>query len=194
MLASKRNLVYIGVLAGCFAAGTLAGWTALAARVDHYAYDLMTQMTPVKSAGEQSVVVAIDEETLRARGAMRNIRPILTETLEQIAAAKPQAVALDVILSDKGDDAEDARLEAALRDTKNLVLPCDLVGGAWEDPLPRFASAAAALGHVHPEIDRFDGVSRGSVARRDREPSAAVGAGARSVSHFARAAHHRIAG
>ena len=39
-------------------------------------------------------------------------------------------------------------------------LACDLVGGAWEDPLPRFASAAAALGHVHPEIDRFDGVSR----------------------------------
>jgi signal transduction histidine kinase len=159
-LASKRNLVYIGVVAGCFAAGTLAGWTALAARVDHYAYDLMTQMTAMKRASEQSVVVAIDEETLRARGGMRDIRPILTETLEQITAAKPQAVALDVILSDKGDDAEDARLEAALRNTKNLVLPCDLVGGAWEDPLPRFASAAAALGHVHPEIDRFDGVSR----------------------------------
>jgi len=160
-LASKRNLVYIAVLAGCFTAGTLAGWTALAARVDHYAYDWMTQMTPVKNAGEpSSVVVAIDEETLRARGGMRNLRPILTETLEQIDAALPKAVALDVILSDKGDDAEDARLEAALHDTKNLILDCDLVGGAWEDPLPRFASAAAALGHVHPEIDRFDGVSR----------------------------------
>lgn len=161
MLASRRNLVYIAVLAGCFAAGTLAGWTALAARVDHYAYDLMTQMTPLKNAAEpSSVVVAIDEETLRARGGMRNIRPILTQTLEQIDATQPKAVALDVILSDKGDDAEDARLEGALHDTRNLVLDCDLVGGSWEDPLPRFASAAAALGHVHPEIDRFDGVSR----------------------------------
>jgi len=160
-LASRRNLVYIAVLAGCFAAGTLAGWTALAARVDHYAYDLMTQMTPAKNAGEPSaVVVAIDEETLRARGGMRNIRPILTQALQDINAAQPKAVALDVILSDKGDDADDARLEAALRDTKNLVLPCDLVSGAWEDPLPRFARAATALGHVHPEIDRFDGVSR----------------------------------
>ena len=149
------------MLAGCFAAGTLAGWTALAARVDHYAYDLMTQMTPLKNAAEpSSVVVAIDEETLRARGGMRNIRPILTQTLEQINSAQPKAVALDVILSDKGDDAEDARLEAALHDTRNLILDCDLVGGAWEDPLPRFASAAAGLGHVHPEIDRFDGVSR----------------------------------
>ena len=159
-MASRRNLVYIAVLAGCFSAGTLAGWTALAARVDHYAYDLMTQMTPVKNAEPSSVVVAIDEETLRARGGMRNIRPILTQTLEQINAAQPKAVALDVILSDKGDDADDAHLEAALHDTKNLVLDCDLVGGAWEDPLPRFASAAAALGHVNLEIDRFDGVSR----------------------------------
>ncbi len=160
-MASSRNLVYIAVLAGCFAAGILAGWTALAARVDHYAYDLMTQMTPPKNAAEpSSVVVAIDEETLRTRGGMRNIRPILTQDLEQIDAAQPKAVALDVILSDKGDDVEDARLEAALRDTKNLILDCDLVGGAWEDPLPRFASAAAALGHVNLEIDRFDGVSR----------------------------------
>jgi len=163
-LASKRNLVYIGVVAGCFAAGTLAGWTALAARVDHYAYDLMTSLSGAKWISRddptEAVVVAIDEATLRARGGMRKIRPILTETLEEIAAAKPAAVALDVILSDKGDDAEDARLEAALRDTKNLVLPCDLVSGTWEDPLPRFASAAAAVGHVHPEVDRFDGVSR----------------------------------
>lgn len=159
-LASKRNLAYIAVVAGCFAAGTLAGWTALAARVDHYAYDLMTQMTPAKNAAPQSAVVAIDEETLRARGGMRSIRPILTEALHQIAAAQPQAVALDVLLADKGDDAEDARLEAALRHTKNLILPCDLVDGAWEDPIPRFAGAAAAVGHVHPEVDRYDGVSR----------------------------------
>jgi hypothetical protein len=31
----------VGVVAACFIAGTLAGWTALAVRIDHYAYDLM---------------------------------------------------------------------------------------------------------------------------------------------------------
>src|SRR5436853_7899187 len=100
----------------------MAGWTALAERIDHYAYDLMTTMTPVKNAGEQSVGVAIDEATLRERGGMRKIRPILTETLQQLAAAQPKAVALDVIRSDKSDAAEDARLEAALRDTKHVTL------------------------------------------------------------------------
>jgi signal transduction histidine kinase len=151
----------VGVVAACFIAGTLAGWTTLAVRIDHYAYDLMTRLSPVEDgAAAQSVVVAIDEETLGSRGGMRRIRPILTEALERIAAAQPKTVAIDVILSDKGDDAEDARLEAALRSTKNLVLPCDLVGARWEDPLPRFAGAAAALGHVNLQVDRLDGVSR----------------------------------
>lgn len=159
-MGSKRTLAYAGVVAAGFLAGTLAGWTALAVRIDHYAYDLMTRLSPGEDGTAQSVVVAIDEETLGARGGMRRIRPILTEALEGIAAAQPKAVAIDVILSDKGDDAEDARLEAALRSARNLALPCDLVGGRWEDPLPRFASAATALGHVNLEVDRLDGVSR----------------------------------
>jgi signal transduction histidine kinase len=159
-LGSKRILADAGVAAACFLAGTLAGWTALAVRVDHYAYDLMTRLSPAEDGAAQAVVVAIDEETLQARGGMRRIRPILTDALERIAEAQPKAVAIDVILSDKGDDAEDARLEAALRSTRNLALPCDLVGARWEDPLPRFAGAAAALGHVNLEVDRLDGVSR----------------------------------
>jgi len=159
----KRNLAYVSVLAGCFVTGTLAGW--LGSRIDNYAYDTLTRLSPPDRRQTESVVVAIDEETLGAQGGMRRIRPILTEALAQLAAVHPKTVALDVILSDKGDDLEDARLEAALHDTRNLILPCELVGatlltGKWEDPLPRFASAAVALGHVHPEQDRADGVSR----------------------------------
>ena len=159
-----RHLAYTAVIAACFLAGTLAGWTSLALRVDHYAYDLLTRLTPAPVTAPESVVVAIDEETLRARGGMRRIRPILTEALEQLAVANPKAVALDVILSDAGDPVEDARLEAALRATRNLILPCELVAGAattnWEEPLPRFSSTAVAVGHVHPEQDRLDGVNR----------------------------------
>jgi signal transduction histidine kinase len=165
VLVSKHTIAYSGVLAGCFVMGTLAGWTALAERIDHYAYDLMTGMTPVKNPGGQSVVVApvvvaIDEATFHERGGPRDIRKILAATLEDLAAVQPKTVALDVILADRGDDAEDARLEAALRGVPNLILGCDLLDAGWEDPLPRFASAAAAIGHVHPEVDRLDGVSR----------------------------------
>ena len=129
-------------------------------RVDHYAYDLVTRSSPVTGAPVGSVVVAIDEETLQARGGVRQMRLILAEALHQIAAAQPRVVALDVILSDLGDSAEDALLEGALRQTPSLILPCELVGRKWEDPLPRFLGAAKAVGHVHPEQDRLDGVSR----------------------------------
>ncbi len=160
----RRTWLYIGVLSGCFVIATLAGWTTLAKRIDHYAYDLTTAITPVTDYGSDSIVVAIDEETLRQRGGMRKIRTILAEALEQISAAQPKAVAVDVILADGGtgasDQSEDARLEAALHDTKNLILSCDLVPSGWEDPLPLFASAAAAIGHAHSEVDRLDGVSR----------------------------------
>ncbi len=156
-----RRTAYIGAICAYFLLGTLVGWTTLGVRIDHYAYDVMTRLSPSLAApAARSAVVAIDEETLQARGGMRKIRPILSEALEQIAAAHPKSIALDVILSDAGDSAEDARLEAALHDNRNLILPCELVADKWEDPLPRFRSAALALGHVHPEQDRLDGVSR----------------------------------
>ncbi len=163
-----RNFAYAAIIAACFLAGTLAGWTSLAVRIDHYVYDLLTRLTPLPKANPhntpEAVVVAIDEETLQARGGMRRIRPILTETLEQLRDANPKVVALDTILSDPGDPAEDGRLEAALRATENLILPCELVATAdgthWEDPLDRFKNATTAVGHVHAEQDRLDGVSR----------------------------------
>ena len=94
---SRGIWAYIGVLCACFALATLAGWTPLAERIDHYAYDLTTVMTPVPYRADDSVVVAIDEETLRARGGMRKIRSILTEALEEITTSGAKAVAVDVI-------------------------------------------------------------------------------------------------
>ncbi|MEQ1946711.1 MAG: CHASE2 domain-containing protein [Bryobacteraceae bacterium] len=156
-----RRVAYIATLTGCLLVGTLAGWTALGLRVDNYVYDQLTSLSkaPEKRA-QGAVVVSIDEATLQAQGGMREIRPILANALDQISAAQPKVVALDLILADKGDDADDTRLEAAMRATKNLILDCELVAEKWEDPLPRFRSAAAAVGHVHPEQDRLDGVSR----------------------------------
>ncbi len=67
-----------------------------------------------------------------------------------------------MILSDAAEETSDAELEAAFRRTPNLVLAADLLPRAsgWEDPIPRFARWAAAIGHVHAELDSLDGVSR----------------------------------
>ncbi|HEV8413419.1 MAG TPA: CHASE2 domain-containing protein [Bryobacteraceae bacterium] len=160
-MANKLQVAkYAGVLAICFALGIAAGFNPLAVHIDQYAYNLLLSgqhdtWTP------RSVVVAIDEATLEAGHGMRGIRTILAQTLDRLAVAEPNAVALDVTLHDEVDPAEDARLEASLRATRNLILPCQLAlaGAKWEDPAPRFRSLGA-LGHVHTEGDRIDGVSR----------------------------------
>lgn len=145
----------------CFVLGMTAGWWGpLGGRLDHYAYDEMTKRTPIESAPFQSVVVGIDERTLESQGGVAQMRPILAKALEQIAQAEPAAVAIDVILHDPGDEHVDAQLEAALRKVPKLILPCELVDGMWEDPLPRWSGIAAALGHVEREADLQDGVSR----------------------------------
>jgi signal transduction histidine kinase len=144
----------------CFALGIAAGFNPLAVHIDQYAYNLLLSGQHDTWA-PQSAVVAIDEATLEAGHGMRGIRTILAQTLDRLAVAEPKAVALDVTLHDEVDPAEDARLEASLRATRNLILPCQLAlaGAKWEDPAPRFRSLGA-LGHVHTEGDRIDGVSR----------------------------------
>jgi signal transduction histidine kinase len=149
---------YAGVLTLCFALGILAGFNTLAVRVDHYAYDVLLSRQS-ETWTPESALVKIDSATLEAGHGMRNIRTILAQALADLAAAEPRAVALDITLHDEVDTGEDARLEAALRATRNLVLPCQLAGDHWEDPAPRFRTLGA-LGHVHTERDRVDAVSR----------------------------------
>ena len=146
------------MIAAALAIATIASWTSFAARIDNYAYDFLFNLYPADWQ-PHSVVVAIDEATLREMGGARQMRSIVAEALELVVPAGPSAVGVDLILADRGDESEDARLEAAMRTTRNLALSCDLVPGGWEDPVPRFRSTAAALGHIHAELP-LDGVSR----------------------------------
>lgn len=151
---------YSAIVAGCFLLGLVVGFNPLAYRIDDSAYDVMTNQAAPPKGETSSVVVALDEKTFETQGGVRNTRQILAEALDRIAEAQPASVAIDIILHDAVDPVLDARLEASLRATRNLVLPCDEVGGQWEDPLPRFKPLAAALGHVVPEAVRRDGISR----------------------------------
>src|SRR6202035_1892890 len=96
----KQTVAYVAVVTGCFAVGMLAALTSFAVRIDHYAYDLMLGWQADEIWTPQSVIVAIDEQTLSAGHGMPHIRQIETEALDKIAAAKPKAVALDITLHD----------------------------------------------------------------------------------------------
>jgi signal transduction histidine kinase len=158
--SARQIWTYTGLLAGCLAIALFSDWTSLAARLDNQAYDLIYRMFPPRDWPASSAILAIDEATFNAHGGVRNLRGILTESLDALAAAKPVAVAIDVTLPDAGDPAEDTRLADAIARAGNVVLSSQLANGTWEDPLPVFRSKAQALGHVHPEENHSDGVGR----------------------------------
>ncbi len=148
------------MLSVALTAGMLAGWSQAGIRIDNQLYDRLSTDTEATSPA-QSVVVAITERVFRERGGQPAMRTILAEALNDLASAHPRAVALDVILADQTNPADDQRLEAAMRATPNLILPTLLdTEGHWELPIPRFANLAAAIGHAHHEQDRTDNVSR----------------------------------
>ena len=151
---------YILALTGSFVLAAVAGWTSLGEQIDYYASDFLLRLNPPPASPSRSIVLAIDEATLKEARGRRQLRQYLARGLERIAEAGPSAVAIDVILADEGDAAEDAALESALSRLPRLVLASELTSdGTWENPLPRFRKHAAAVGHVHAEPD-LDGVSR----------------------------------
>ena len=160
MLPSRHTFAYMALLAGAFVIAITASWTPLGARIDNYVYDSIFQLYRPAPWQTESAILAIDELSLASFGGIPGLRMALAEGLMRIASASPRAVAVDVIPADNTADEKSAEaLEDAFRATHNLVLPCDLTAGGWDDPLPRFRRWAAAVGHVHLDLDA-DGVGR----------------------------------
>ncbi len=132
-------------------------------QMDNSAYDHMFRLYQPKSWQPQSAILAVDEATLAGIGGMRRIRRPLADGLLLVTAAHPKAVAVDVILTDQGDDPkEDLDLANAFCQTPNLVLSALLMDKPvqWEDPKPEFKRCAAKIGHVHAEPDDYDSITR----------------------------------
>src|SRR5215472_13139198 len=106
-------------MAGTFVIALAASWTSLGAQIDNDVYDWIFRLYHPKPWPTQSIVLAIDEESLRAFKGLLGLRGALAAGLEHIAPAAPRAVVVDVILADAGDSPTDDRLEAAFRKTHN---------------------------------------------------------------------------
>jgi signal transduction histidine kinase len=102
-----------------------------------------------------SVLLAIDEASLIEMGGARRLRETLGRVLPRVCAAKPLALAVDLMMSTTEDQTADSALEKALSQCPSVVLGADIRrdSSGWEEPIPPFRKAAAALGHVHAEPD-----------------------------------------
>ncbi len=162
----RLHLGYPAVFVASFLAATVAGW--LGAPLDNYAYDWMFRRHEPAPRAPECILLTVDEPSFQAMRGLSGLRSALARALDQVAAAGPSVVAVDILLADEGDPADDAALEAAFSKIPRLVLPAELIedGSRWEDPLPRFRRHAEAVGHVHGEPGWWDGVSRSVALER----------------------------
>jgi signal transduction histidine kinase len=157
----KAYAVLAALMFGAALAALVLSWTALGRQFDTYAYDFFFRLEPPPPWNPDSIILALDEETLTKYGGLTGMRGALADGLEKILPAHPVAVAVDLILPDASVAADD-KLEAAFANTQNLVLSSDLLPdrSGWEDPIERFRRHAVAVGEVHADLDKFDAISR----------------------------------
>nr|WP_246438907.1 CHASE2 and HATPase_c domain-containing protein [Novosphingobium piscinae] len=163
-LGRRRRDGWLTVLACLLGATALEGG-GLVARLDHIAYDALLGHRPPPPT-DRILIVAIDARSLTAIGAWPWPRQVQAELVRRLSAARPQAIGIDVLLTEPRDPAGDAALAEALAEAGNVYLPLafELPGrnGRAVDvlrPLPAFVRASAGLGHVNLSPDS-DGVMR----------------------------------
>lgn len=108
-------------------------------------------------------LVLIDDAALARYGRWPWPRTRLAQLVHAVNQLHPRAIGIDILLPEPEDEANDLALEKAIREAGNVVLPAKISssreGSLWTDPLPRFAKAAAAVGHAQAVLDS-DGVCR----------------------------------
>lgn len=155
-----KRAAYPSILALAFLFSIVLSWTQFAGQIDNSAYDFIFRLYQPAPWKHDSIILAADEDSFRAFGGIVGLRKMFADGLQRIKAVSPRAVAIDLVLSEPGQN--DDALEAAFQATPNLILPCELLsdGNRWSDPLPRFRKWAAALGQVHAQLNKFDAISR----------------------------------
>lgn len=162
----QKLLIIVGGLLALVLLPILA-WNGLIQQGNASAFDMLLRLSPVRlsSARENVVLLAIDDETVSRYGPLPLNRAVLAEALKRVASAEPKVLVVDVLLSEKTREADDATLADAFGRFPKVVLAAALEATQdnqqpqWITPLPEFQSHAFALGHVHFEPDR-DGLAR----------------------------------
>lgn len=113
------------LLAGLWGAGLgfvhVRGEPWLLERVEATMADLRTLVRGVRQPPPAVLIVAIDDETARQEGKYPVSRGTLARIVETVGQLSPKAVALDILLLDTGDEADDGALAEALARNRSVI-------------------------------------------------------------------------
>lgn len=137
----------------------------LTRRLNFFMLDFASSLVS-REPSQEIGIVAIDERSLAVVGEWPWRRATHARLIDNLRKAGAKLVFYDVLLVEPGDPQDDAALAEAISRHGNVILPFSFVptlneaeGIDPEYPLPAFADAAAALGHVDVTPDK-DGVLR----------------------------------
>jgi signal transduction histidine kinase len=150
----RHALLFIAVLAASLAVAVPLGFVKQAN--DRF-YDYFLRLRPAHAADSPTVILAIDDDALRAHNTLPQDRRLLAQALDTVCAAKPAVVGLDLLHWEPGPPGADAELAAALQRCGRTVLAAGVPGkgpkAEWHEPIPELARVATAVGHVHSNPD-----------------------------------------
>lgn len=146
----------------------LIDFSGISSRIDQTLMDAGIAMMPQK-APQAIAIVGVDEESLRRYGPWPWSRRIYVKFLQQLRLAESGPAVFDVLFTNASgkDPAGDRAFAEAIAKHGKVVLAMasdeDPDDGKVSEvlPLPRFAEAAAGIGHTDVAIDH-DGVVRGT--------------------------------
>ena len=120
-------------------------------RIEAAATDLRMAFRGTRTPPGRVTVVAIDDETVRADGSYPVSRATLAKIIDVVAALRPSAVAVDLLLVDPGDAADDARLAQALGRVPSVIAAAAVYAGGTQTIV---GTGNAALDRI-PRAERF---------------------------------------
>jgi len=143
-------LLCTGLWAGAIWLGHTSGHLRFLDRLESALSDVRTLARGVKAPPNLVTIVAIDDTTVKLRGAYPLPRAEIARIVDAIARLEPKVIAIDLLLIDKGTADGDAALAKAL-----AAAPSVLAGAAvFSNTVQPSADSDAPLARV-PEADRF---------------------------------------
>ncbi|RJG02278.1 CHASE2 domain-containing protein [Noviherbaspirillum sedimenti] len=159
---------WLSILAAMVLLAGGLGWQNGLGRLDQTLYDQFISQSG-RPARDDILIVSIDDYSLAQLGRWPWPRTLHAELIGQIAAARPRAIGLDVIMSEPeltqagGERSGDLALADVLKQNQRTVLPVVMTnagaGLSAALPAPDVAKGARAFGHINLEHDN-DGVVR----------------------------------
>ena len=141
---------------------SLAAWWPAWQALDRRVFDALTVWTAPHRANQPIVLVAIDEESMRAIGKQWPWpRGLHAELIDRMAKAGAIAIGIDILLAEPSDPGEDAKLASAIQRAGNVVLAADCIysetpaARVWRrtEPYEPFVEAGARTGLATVPID-----------------------------------------